>query len=80
MTFKSPKLGAISGIYEWRYPFTYQLDELRQPEPELDQHGVGVIADRPDQTVVVTEQVVVQPFGVRVAQTTGRGGQQDQQR
>lgn len=46
---------------------TYQLDELRQPETELNQHGVGVVTDGPDQPVVVAEQVVVQPLGVRVA-------------
>jgi len=56
----------------------YQLDELRQPEAQLDQNGVGVVADRPDEPVVVAEQVVVQPLGVRIAQTPD--GRQQQQR
>lgn len=59
---------------------TYQLDQLRQPEPELYQHGVGVVADGPDEPIVVAEQVVVQPFGVRVAQATGRGQEQQDER
>lgn len=51
---------------------TYQLDKLRKPEAELDQDRIGVVADWPDETVIVAEKVVVQAFGVRVAQATGR--------
>lgn len=58
----------------------YQLDELRQPEAQLDQNGVGVVADRPDEPVVVAEQVVVQPLGVRVAQAPDGGQEQQRQR
>jgi len=58
----------------------YQLDELRQPEAQLDQNGVGVVADRSDETVVVAEQIVVQSFGVRVAQTPDGRQQQQRQR
>lgn len=59
---------------------TYQLDELRQPEAQLDQHGVGVVADGPDEPVIVAEQVVVQSLGVGVAQTPGRVQQEQRQR
>jgi len=58
----------------------YQLDELRQPEAQLDQNGVSVIADRSDETVVVAEQVVVKSLGVRVAQTPDGRQQQQRQR
>ena len=42
----------------------YQLGEF---EPELDGEGLGEVWDRPDQPVVVVEQVVIQPLGVRVS-------------
>jgi len=58
---------------------TYQLDELRQPEAQLDQNRVGVVADRSDEPVVVAEQVVVQPLGIRVAQAPDGGQKQQRQ-
>jgi len=67
------------GVYGSLYT-AYQLDELRESEAQLDQNGVGVVADRSDETVVITEQVVVQSFGVRVAQTPDGRQQQQRQR
>ena len=42
----------------------YQLGEL---EPQLDCEGLGEVGDRSDEAVVVMEEVVIQPLGVRVA-------------
>ena len=44
----------------------YQLGEF---EPELDGESLGEVWDRPDQPVVVVEQVVIESLGVGVALT-----------
>ena len=43
------------------------IDKLRELESELDGEGLCEVGDRSDEAVVVMEEVVIQPLGVRVA-------------
>lgn len=58
---------------------THQVDQLTQPEAQLDEDRVRVVADRPDEPVVVAEEVIVKPLGVGVGerhrQEREKGGQ-----
>lgn len=51
---------------------TYQFDQLRQPQPQLDQDRVSVVADWPYQAIVVAQKVIVEPLGVRIPKDTVR--------
>ncbi len=46
---------------------THQINELREAESELDQKPVRVVGDRPDESVVVAEEVIVESLGIRVS-------------
>lgn len=59
--------------------YTYQINELRQPEAQLDQHRVRVVAHRPDEAVVVAQEIVVEPLGVRIGLHRLAEEQQDQE-
>jgi hypothetical protein len=59
---------------------TYQVDELGEPQAELDDDGVVVAGDGPYEPVVIGEEVVVEPLGVRVAVAEAEGqGAEDQE-
>lgn len=45
---------------------TYHFDELCQFEFEPDSDGLRVVDDGPDESVVVAQQVVVQPLRIRI--------------
>ena len=45
---------------------TDHIDELRELEAELDGQLLGVVGHRPDQPVVVVEQVIVEALRVRI--------------
>lgn len=61
---------------------TYNVDELTEPESHLDREPIRVVADGPDQTVVVGQQIVIQPlrFRVCVAQAAPHAQNSDHQR
>lgn len=48
--------------------YTYKLNELRQSQTQLDQNSIRIIANGPDKSVIITQQIVVQPFRVRIAE------------
>lgn len=50
---------------------TYDVDELTEFEFDANAQHVGGVDDRPDQFVVVGEEVIVEPLGIGVA---GGGG------
>ena len=52
---------------------SYQIDQLRQPEAQLDGDFVGVVGHRPDQPVIVGQEIVIQSFGIRVGQSLDQG-------
>jgi len=46
---------------------TYQIDELGQAQTQFNQHRVRIIADWSDKTIVVTQQIIVEPFGIWIS-------------
>lgn len=50
-----------------RYNSHYHIYQLRQTQAHFDGETVRVVANGPDETVVVGEEVVVEALGVRVA-------------
>lgn len=44
--------------------YTYYFNDLWQFQTHFNGQPVGVVADRSDESVVVAEEIVVQPFGV----------------
>lgn len=45
----------FAGINETLRHHTHQINQLGEPQTELDEHGVGVIADWPNQSIVITQ-------------------------
>lgn len=45
---------------------TYEIYELGEPQSQLHKDGMCVIGDRPDEPVVVGQEIVVEPLGVGV--------------
>jgi hypothetical protein len=58
---------------------THQVNKLGELEPHLDGDLIRVVGHRPDQPVVVAQQVVVQPLGVRIARRQRQQQQEQQQ-
>lgn len=46
--------------------FFYHVDELREFQFNLDGQGVADVGHRSDEFVVVGEEIVVEPFSVRI--------------
>ena len=51
-------------------PSSHHCNELGELELELDRDDLGDVGHGPDQLVVVAQQVVIQPLGVRVPAAT----------
>lgn len=46
------------------------IDQLRELQAESDSQSLCEVGHRPDEAVVVMEEVIVQPLGVRIALNT----------
>ena len=46
------------------------IDQLREFQPEPDSEGLCEVGHRSDEAVVVMEEVIIQPLGVRIALNT----------
>ena len=57
----------------------YHVDELRQFQAEFDCQSVGIVTNWPDETVVIGQQVFVEPFGILVGRHQADGEHQQQQ-
>lgn len=44
----------------------YQFEQVGQFESKIDGQSLRVVGNRADKPVVVTEQIIVQTFGIRV--------------
>lgn len=55
---------------------TYQIDELGKMETETDSDDFAVVTDGPYQPVVMTEQIIVESFSVRIGRHSGRNHQE----
>lgn len=42
--------------------YTHQLNKLGQSKSELNKNRLRVVAHRPYQSIIITEQVIVQPW------------------
>ncbi len=56
------------------FSLTHHIDELWKFESQFDGQFFSVVGHRPDQSVVVVQEVVVQTFGVRVAHHWNENG------
>lgn len=68
ITGGSTGIGKIGGWYQngsWNW-IGYHIDQLREFEFDFDRQGVADVGNRPHQFIVVGEEVVVEPFGVRI--------------
>ena len=47
---------------------TYQIDKLREMQSQTYSYYFSVVGNRSNEPVIVTEQVIVKPFGVWISQ------------
>ena len=57
----------------------YQFNKLRQPHAKFDSDLFCVVADRPDQPVVVRQEIIVESFGVWVRMTASNQVEEKQE-
>ena len=45
---------------------SYQINKLRQPKSQFDRDFLGVIDHRPNESVIIGQEVIVQPLGIGI--------------
>ena len=57
----------VSQLHGMMNAVTYQIDKLREMQTQTHSYYFSVVGNRSNEPVIVTEQVIVEPFGVRIS-------------